>query len=426
MLEQLTEVHDSLQREKASRWNDFLKKIRTERARGGETGTATDRRSKRSGVPEASWTDGEMIGIAGLGNEGKVGRAKWIEFKNLVLGGIPVSYRAKVWAECSGASALRMPGYYDELVANTSIDDVDVVNQIRMDIPRTLTDNIFFRKGQGMQKLEEILMAYARRNPEVGYCQGMNMITANLLLIMPTAEDAFWVLVALVEHILPDKYYDSSLLASRADQTVLRHYVGSILPQLSTHLENLSIELEALTFQWFLSIFTDCLSAEALFRVWDVVLCTQDGATFLFQVAMALLKLNERSLLACKTPSQIYTYINSQMTDHAVSIDGLVKASDGLKKVVKREDVMKRRSVVIAQELEAAREREALRKGKGRAIVLPPSPPAEAAEAATAKVEEAPARRASAVDLVDDEDRFTGELEYRSPMPVDEEVEWRA
>lgn len=358
LLEQLSEVHDALQRDKTIRWNDFLRKVRAERRREGEAAVAAaaaaaEARYERPAVilPETRVADGEMIGVAGLGNKGKVGRAKWNEFKMLVLGGIPVAYRAKVWSECSGAAALRIPGYYEDIISQSgSEDDATVVSQIQMDIHRTLTDNIFFRKGPGVQKLNEVLLAYSRRNKDVGYCQGMNLITANLLLIMPSAEDAFWILVSIIENILPQGYYDHSLRASRADQQVLRQYVKSVLPKLSAHLDSLSIELEALTFQWFLSVFTDCLSAEALFRVWDVVLCTNDGSTFLFQVALALLKLNEGNLLQCSTPAGVYTYINHHMTEHAISIDGLMQASEGLRRVVKREEVEQRRDAAIQAE----------------------------------------------------------------------------
>jgi len=372
-------------------------------------------------MPEATLTDGEMIGVAGLGNKGKVGRAKWNEFKALVLGGIPVAYRAKIWAECSGATALRVPGYYDDLVANREgEDDPTIVAQIQMDIHRTLTDNIFFRRGPGVAKLEEVLLAYSRRNAEVGYCQGMNLITACLLLIMPTAEDAFWVLTSIIENILPRGYYDHSLLASRADQQVLRQYVAEILPKLSAHLDDLGIELEALTFQWFLSVFTDCLSAEALFRVWDVVLCTNDGSTFLFQVALALLKLNEPQLLQCTTPASIYTYINHQMTNHAISIDGLIHASEGLRKVVKREEVEARRAKAIEAEKDMIRQREArnnLRKAERLAAINGHA--AKAEEVAIASTPGTPTK--SPVQTQLDADEY-GELTVRTPMPVDEET----
>ncbi|WEW57370.1 hypothetical protein PRK78_002837 [Emydomyces testavorans] len=405
LLQRLTDLHDSSQRERTVKWNEFMRKVRAERRKEGEAAAAStpsERPNMSLDMPEVAIADGEVVGIAGLGIKGKVGRAKWREFKTLVLGGIPVAYRAKVWAECSGASAMRVPGYYDDLVKGSSSSDSDpsIVAQIDMDIYRTLTDNIFFRKGPGVAKLKEVLLAYSRRNPEVGYCQGMNLIAGSLLLILPTAEDTFWVLASIIENILPPHYYDHGLVASRADQQVLRQYVAEILPKLSSHLDELGIELEALTFQWFLSVFTDCLSAEALYRVWDVVLClsasatyihptvpqpqklstgdagganstsasdtptnatntlmassndlsgnTGGGSTFLFQVALALLKLNEQQLLnTCPTPAAVYTYINHQMTNHAISIDGLIEASEALRDVVRREDVLARRAAAL-------------------------------------------------------------------------------
>ncbi|KAK3941789.1 TBC-domain-containing protein [Diplogelasinospora grovesii] len=370
LLQNLSQLHDTLQREKTVRWNDFLRKVRAERRREGEAAAAAaaaaaETKYQRPSTviqPEAKLGDGELIGVASLGIQGKVGRAKANEFKTLLLGGIPVAYRAKIWSECSGAKALRIPGYYEDLVSRPEDqDDPQIVAQIKADITRTLTDNIFFRKGPGVAKLHEVLLAYSRRNPEVGYCQGMNLVAANLLLMMPSAEDAFWILVSMVEHILPAGYFDHSLLASRADQQVLRQYVSEILPKLSQHFEDLSIDLETMTFQWFLSVFTDCLSAEALFRVWDVVLClgnSGDGSTFLFQVALALLKLNEQQLLACESPAAVYTYINHQMTNHAISIDGLIQASEGLRRVVKREEVEQRREKAMQAERDQGRVRD--------------------------------------------------------------------
>ncbi|KUL82732.1 hypothetical protein ZTR_11096 [Talaromyces verruculosus] len=383
LLEQLTELHDVLQRERTTRWNEFLRKVRAERRREGEAAAALDpeRANMSLNMPEATLADGEVVGIAGLGNKGKVGRNKWREFRSLVLSGIPVAHRPKIWAECSGASAMRIPGYYDDLVNMVNVVDVDptIVAQIDMDIYRTLTDNVFFRNGPGVAKLRDVLLAYSRRNPEVGYCQGMNLIAGSLLLTTPTAEDAFWIMTSMIENILPQHYYDHGLLASRADQQVLRQYITEVLPRLSAHLDELGIELEALTFQWFLSVFTDCLSAEALYRVWDVVLCLNvtsttreragstavangpkkdseedaaaasgGGSTFLFQVALALLKLNEQQLLTtCHTPATVYTYINHQMTNHAISIDGLIQASEALRNVVRREDVVARRAAAL-------------------------------------------------------------------------------
>ncbi|KAJ4353297.1 uncharacterized protein N0V89_005024 [Didymosphaeria variabile] len=443
LLEQLTELHDNLQKEKTVKWNEFLRKVRAERKRQGEAVGAGEGRGKGLEMPESQLTDGEIVGVAGLGNKGKVGRAKWQEFRRLVLGGIPVSYRAKIWAECSGASALRIPGYYEDLI-NNGEDNPSIVTQIQMDITRTLTDNIFFRKGPGVHKLNEVLLAYSRRNPEVGYCQGMNLITACLLLIMPTAEDAFWVLATMIENILPQNYYDQHLLTSRADQSVLREYVVELLPKLSNHLELLEIELEALTFQWFLSVFTDCLSAEALYRVWDIVLCMQDGSTFLFQVALALLKLNEKQLLQCDTPAAIYHYINHQMTNHAISIDGLIQASDALNKEVKRKDVEERRARAVAHEQELMRQRDEAREERARrraskiseesAREQDKAPSISASLDAELSLHTSPmptplssaTRRSEEEEDADLLNASLESLSARTPMPIEEESLWRA
>lgn len=458
LLDQVNDVHDNLQKQKTARWNDFYRKVRAERKRDGDAGfTSTSSRAKNqtSSMPETLLVDGEVIGIAGLGVKGKVGRAKGNEFRNLVLSGIPLSYRAKVWAESSGAHTMRIPGYYDELVSSapSNTTDESIVQQIKMDITRTLTDNIYFRLGPGVAKLNEVLLAYARRNPDIGYCQGMNLIAGNLLLVVPTAEDAFWLLASIVEETLPPKYYDSSLLASRADQVVLRDYVSTVLPALSAHLDELSIDLEAVTFQWFLSVFTDCLSAEALLRVWDVIFCLGDGATFLFQVALALLKLNETSLLACESPAEVYGYVNGRMTDHAISIDGLIRASEGLKGQVKREDVIAKRAEAIEAELARISARQNIRAGKKRAA----SPPQATTTTTSATISSNTSLHDSGIEEVvktragrltrqssrasfglstkdeEDMDLISGGWDYDglarvSPMPytpIDEEMGWR-
>lgn len=64
---------------------------------------------------------------------------------------------------------------------------------------------------------------------------------------------------AALQNILPSDYYTSHLLVSRADQEVLKDLVDRTLPKLAAHLEDQGVELSAITFGWFLSLFTDCL-----------------------------------------------------------------------------------------------------------------------------------------------------------------------
>jgi hypothetical protein len=105
-------------------------------------------------------------------------------------------------------------------------------------------------------------LTYFRRNPLIGYCQGMNLVASTLLLVFADQQDAFWGFTAIIERILPADFFSPSLLVSRACPMVLLDYVQDHLPKLFAHLSNTGIDLPAICFSWFLSLFTDCLPVE--------------------------------------------------------------------------------------------------------------------------------------------------------------------
>jgi hypothetical protein len=90
----------------------------------------------------------------------------------------------------------------------------------------------------------------------------MNLITSTLLLVHADEEEAFWMLAAIVERILPEHFFSPSLLPSRACPLVLLDYVQEFTPKLHAHLTSLGVDLAAICFSWFLSLFTDCLPVE--------------------------------------------------------------------------------------------------------------------------------------------------------------------
>lgn len=90
----------------------------------------------------------------------------------------------------------------------------------------------------------------------------MNLITSTLLLVFGNEEEAFWVLTAIIERLLPSDFFSPSLLVSRACPLVLMDYVNDLMPSVHEHLMGLGVDLPAICFSWFLSLFTDCLPVE--------------------------------------------------------------------------------------------------------------------------------------------------------------------
>lgn len=330
LLDKFNEVFDNQQTSRMSEWTAFHNHL-------------------RANIPKTlsrASSDYSTANIARLCSKGTVSAETLKRFNNLILSGIPVAVRREVWMERTGANALSEPGLYASLVSRASIQPI-TRNEITADIDRTLGNNIFFRTGAGKAKLEDVLTAYAQHNPTIGYSQGLNIIAANLLLMLPSAEDAFWLLVAIIENILPFEYYhhDGTISGQSLDidGKVLTSYVVDHLgTALHKHLRVHGVDLSMFTPGWFISAFAACLSGEPLYRIWDVLFGFCDGR-YMFCFALALLKINRRGLLKCETAEELMLYLGGRMTNAAVGLDILVKEGVKMGSVVTTEDLKRRR-----------------------------------------------------------------------------------
>ncbi|KAE8266515.1 hypothetical protein A4X09_0g5832 [Tilletia walkeri] len=360
LLSQLQSMHDQQQAQQQSEWGSFLKR-RKERqlaavaASAQSAAKASNRISRVFGTPVpplasspvlSGDADEEelllgLVGIQRLG-ETKAGKEDWAELQRLCRRGIPLCYRGAIWKECSGATEMAEPGRYEELLGEHEGETNDCLTQIDLDVHRTMPTNIFFGgNGPGVPKLRRVLVAFSWYDPICGYCQGMNNLAATLLLTLPNEEDAFWTLACIISKILPAEYYTSHLLVSQADQRVLVELVDEQLPKLAEHMREIGVDLPAVTFAWFLSLYTDCLPVETLFRVWDILFI--DGMAVLFRIAMAILSLSEKDLLSTSGPAAFYGHMHS-LTSRMFSVDRLMKlACEDFAQTIKYPNILTRR-----------------------------------------------------------------------------------
>ena len=129
------------------------------------------------------------------------------KLKARIRAGVPEAVRGFVWKLMAAGRApvdFRRDGTYAALCALSAADAGAGAEahfaQIDKDVPRTMTEHIYFRTsgGTGQESLTRVLRAYAAFHPALGYTQGMSSYAAVLLLYM-TEEDAFWTFATLMQ-----------------------------------------------------------------------------------------------------------------------------------------------------------------------------------------------------------------------------------
>jgi hypothetical protein len=93
---------------------------------------------------------------------------------------------------------------------------------------RSLPEYPAFQKDEGIQMLRRVLQTYSWHDPELGYCQAMNIVTS-VLLIYANEEQSFWILKYLCGRALPG-YYSTNMWGAVLDQQVFEVLVRRHLP----------------------------------------------------------------------------------------------------------------------------------------------------------------------------------------------------
>lgn len=245
--------------------------------------------------------------------------------RELVLMGIPEKLRGELWMLYSGAinELETHPDYYDKLCEGSIGLHSIASEEIERDLHRSLPEHPAFQSHLGIGALRRVLNAYAHRNPSIGYCQAMNIV-CSVLLLYASEEEAFWLMVALCERLLPD-YYNNKVIGALVDQNVLDELVREYMPELHKRLAPLGV-LSMISLSWFLTIFLSVMPFESALHIVDCFF--YDGARIVFQVALAILNLNQDQLLKVRDDSEAMTVLSGYIENIRVTdISSLIKNS---------------------------------------------------------------------------------------------------
>ncbi|XP_070818565.1 TBC1 domain family member 9B isoform X2 [Chaetodon trifascialis] len=226
--------------------------------------------------------------------------------RELILNGIPEHLRGELWLLFSGAQneMATHPGYYGDLVEQAMGLCSLATEEIERDLHRSMPEHRAFQNETGIAALRRVLTAYAHRNPGIGYCQAMNIVTSVLLLYCPE-EEAFWLLVALCERMLPD-YYNTRVVGALVDQGVFEELTRAFLPLLYEHMQELGV-ISTISLSWFLTLFLSVMPFDSAVLLVDCFF--YEGIKVIFQVALAVLHDNMDALLSCSDEGEAMTIL---------------------------------------------------------------------------------------------------------------------
>ncbi|CAN9498502.1 unnamed protein product [Ophioblennius macclurei] len=223
------------------------------------------------------------------------------KIQRLAAMGVPESLRGEMWMTFSGASSEleAHQGYYSSLVQKSMGQISLATDEIERDLHRSLPDHPAFQNPTGIAALRRVLTAYAHRNPKIGYCQSMNIL-ASVLLLYAKEEEAFWLLVAVCERMLPD-YFNRRVIGAQVDQSVFEELIRERLPELAEHVADLST-LSSVSLSWFLTLFLSVLPFGSAVCVVDCFFF--HGIKAIFQLGLAVLEANAAALAASTDDGQ--------------------------------------------------------------------------------------------------------------------------
>lgn len=163
--------------------------------------------------------------------------------------------------------------------------------------------------------MRDVLEAYAWYDPELGYCQAMNIVTS-VLLIYAGKVQAFWLLRYLCERAIPG-YYSYNMWGSILDQHVFEILVKRHLPLLQAHFLEHNMQLSVATTPWFLTLFLSFVPLHLASRILDWFFL--DGIVAIFRFALAVLQINSKALLEIKEDGELVDFLRDFLMNCEVS-----------------------------------------------------------------------------------------------------------
>ena len=189
--------------------------------------------------------------------------------------------------------------------------DINLIEQINKDLPRTRFDCDFYSKNpSNYDALRRLLFIYANEHLDVHYIQGMNEIIAIIFYIFSKDDNpfnkkykesdsyfTFEILMEEIKDIFIMENIDYSQLFIKEQIEQIKKILKKIDVKLSNYFEEIGLEIDNFVMRWLLVLFAQEFTIDVAVNFYDRVFTQKNKIKFICYISAAIIEKNKDMLM---------------------------------------------------------------------------------------------------------------------------------
>ena len=212
----------------------------------------------------------------------------------------------------------------------TEMENLKDEYMIKKDVTRTFTnypmvaseekkDDSWNTKA-GEEMLFHILLAYANYDTQTGYCQGLNYISAMLLMYIQDEESVFWCLIYLMNRKNWRLIYIDEMPKLMEIMDKLERKLETDYPEVNKHLNDSDFTASAAFSPLFITLYIYQIDHTYAMRIFETFLL--DGETALLRVLYRMLDMKGYKI--CKLiEMDLIMYLRTDIINECIEENGI-------------------------------------------------------------------------------------------------------
>jgi len=305
------------------RWVDFLKENEEELNSNSNKNSEKSRKSKTqtSSTSESAIDYVKQFGDKIVDIIIRIFKTNKEKLHNNIKQGVPNNIRWLIWIGIIKANSNKNDDESGEEISYEDLIKMELNSklkeQIDKDLHRTAPHIEFFQKEAGLNALYNVLKALALHDEQVSYCQGINILAANVILLSDGNEkESFEVLKYFFSNLKLREFYIKGFPKLHSYIFILKRLIKIYLSDINEILEASLIPDEVWIFKWIQSLYSLTIDFSIGIRLWDCIISS--SLEFLFNFTLGFLKYFEKKILTVSDMSEFVEVFKINITEFKV------------------------------------------------------------------------------------------------------------